>query len=75
MHDLLASLRPVYIVTAKEREYVKDEQALALIWTWLCNSSNTNWLLIFDNYDEPDEFSINDYIPNSGHGAVIITTR
>ncbi|KAJ5557284.1 TPR repeat protein [Penicillium frequentans] len=42
---------------------------------WLSDSGNTSWLLIFDNYDDPRQFSINEYFPPASHGAVIMTTR
>jgi tetratricopeptide (TPR) repeat protein len=32
-------------------------------------------LLIFDNYDDPDQFRINDYYPPASHGAIVVTTR
>jgi hypothetical protein len=31
--------------------------------------------LIFDNYDDPDQFKIENYFPFASHGAIIITTR
>jgi hypothetical protein len=42
---------------------------------WLVRPGNSQWLLIFDNYDDPDLFDINRFCPNNGHGSVIITTR
>ncbi|KAJ5813504.1 TPR repeat protein [Penicillium pulvis] len=42
---------------------------------WLSDSENTSWLLIFDNYDDPSRFSINEYFPTASHGAVVVTTR
>ncbi|KAE9363880.1 TPR-like protein [Stipitochalara longipes BDJ] len=33
------------------------------------------WLLVFDNYDNPDAFFFNDYKPSGGDGCVLITTR
>jgi len=33
------------------------------------------WLLVFDNFDDPSKLAIQDYIPSSIHGHVIITTR
>ncbi|KAG9053227.1 hypothetical protein FS842_008484 [Serendipita sp. 407] len=37
-------------------------------------SNQKGWLLLFDNADEPD-LSIDEYLPNSKHGVVLITTR
>ena len=39
-------------------------------------NSLKRWLLIFDNYDIPSQFeNIQTFIPNSGHGAIIVTSR
>ncbi|KAF5879411.1 putative sesquiterpene cyclase protein [Botrytis fragariae] len=40
------------------------------IRTW-----NFRWLITFDNYDTPDTLSLEDYIPHSVHGSVLVTTR
>ncbi|PVF91854.1 hypothetical protein CPB86DRAFT_830363 [Serendipita vermifera] len=37
-------------------------------------SKEKGWLLFFDNADAPD-LRLEDYLPNSTHGAVLITTR
>ncbi|KAJ5825846.1 hypothetical protein N7474_002984, partial [Penicillium riverlandense] len=42
---------------------------------WLSDLRNTGWLLVFDNYDEPSQFEINDYYPPASHGTVVVTTR
>ncbi|KAI8624763.1 hypothetical protein F5Y19DRAFT_453228 [Xylariaceae sp. FL1651] len=33
------------------------------------------WLLVFDNFDDPSKFALQDYIPPSVQGHIIITTR
>ena len=33
------------------------------------------WLLVFDNFDDPSRFAIQDYIPPSVRGHIIVTTR
>lgn len=48
------------IVRASEVDRLNTDQVLARVQAWLCNNSNTKWLLILDNYDEPDQFSIDD---------------
>lgn len=63
------------ILSAAELAQLSDEQIVARAHEWLSDPRNTQWLLIFDNYDEPDQFNINEYIPNIGHGSIIITTR
>ncbi|KAG8803083.1 hypothetical protein FRC17_006277, partial [Serendipita sp. 399] len=37
-------------------------------------SGQKGWLLYFDNADSPD-LRLNDYLPNSIHGAILVTTR
>ncbi|KAG8836280.1 hypothetical protein FRC17_007430 [Serendipita sp. 399] len=34
----------------------------------------TNWLIIFDNADDPD-LKLSGYFPNCGHGVILITSR
>lgn len=39
-------------------------------------SWTVQWLLVFDNYDAPDSFpNIRDFIPRSGLGAILVTSR
>lgn len=63
------------LLKAPELEKLDDEQIVPRAHDWLCDTRNTQWLLIFDNYDDPDRFGIKDYIPNTAHGSTIITTR
>ncbi|KAJ7187285.1 hypothetical protein C8R46DRAFT_1274661 [Mycena filopes] len=41
--------------------------------TWL-KSQHDNWLLCFDNADDPD-ISLNDFIPQCNHGNILVTSR
>lgn len=43
--------------------------------TWFAAEGNTRWLLIFDGYDEPEQFSIRDHFPRTPWGSILITTR
>ncbi|KAH8432448.1 uncharacterized protein LDX57_010084 [Aspergillus melleus] len=54
---------------------LKHEEALIRTRQWLSDSKNTQWLLIFDNYDDPEQFVVETYFPHASHGAIIITTR
>lgn len=53
------------------------------VQTWLNSRKNTRWLIIFDNYDNPNTpgntnlsaIDVCDYLPKSDHGSIIITTR
>jgi hypothetical protein len=53
----------------------KDDLLVTRLHRWLSDTNNTNWLLIYDNYDDPDAFDIHKYFPLASHGAIIITTR
>lgn len=63
------------LLKAQDLEKLTNEQILDQSLEWLLNSKNTRWLLIFDNYDEPDRIDISNYIPDASHGSIIITTR
>ncbi|KAK5047292.1 hypothetical protein LTR84_006814 [Exophiala bonariae] len=52
-----------------------DEQIYIRVSNWLSEHDNAQWLVIFDNYDNPDEYSLMNYLPFVAHGSVIITTR
>lgn len=54
---------------------LEGKEIVRRVHQWLSDLKNTGWLLIFDNYDDPDEFDINDYYPGVSHGTVIVTTR
>jgi hypothetical protein len=45
------------------------------IHRWLSDQENTQWLMIFDNYDDPGQFDIQSYYPFISQGAIIVTTR
>jgi len=42
---------------------------------WFALPENTNWLIVFDNLDDPDLVDIEEYIPACNHGTVMITSR
>lgn len=64
-----------HVVPASELEKLSSAQVLAKVHKWLLSSRNTQWLLIFDNYDEPDIWDIEPYCPYAAHGSIITTTR
>lgn len=76
-----ATLKDSFRVVAEVVFNVQDpvvlegEQILIHIRGWLSDRKNTRWLLIFDNYDNPEQFKIEMYYPPASHGAVIVTTR
>ncbi|KAF8459221.1 hypothetical protein BDZ91DRAFT_852054 [Kalaharituber pfeilii] len=53
-----------------EEQYVVDA-----VKEWFAAKDNTKWLLVFDNLDDLRSFDINNYIPSSSYGTVIITSR
>ncbi|KAJ6062016.1 TPR repeat protein [Penicillium canescens] len=54
---------------------LESKEIFERVHQWLSDPTNTGWLLIFDNYDAPSQFDINDYYPAASHGAIIVTTR
>ncbi|KAK6528961.1 hypothetical protein TWF694_004188 [Orbilia ellipsospora] len=44
------------------------------VFRWF-QSSTRPWLLIFDNADDLESFELQDYLPNHGNGAILITSR
>jgi hypothetical protein len=52
-----------------------NDQVWVHISNWLSELDNTRWLLIFDNYDDADQYNITKYYPSVAHGSIIITTR
>lgn len=74
---LYASFRSLApgIITAEELARADDERLLVHIHRWLSQPHNTQWLLVFDNYDDPEQFGIDSFCPNVGHGSIVITTR
>lgn len=53
----------------------KDEQIVVAVRQWLSDTSNQRWLLIYDNYDEPDAYDIARFYPAGDHGTILVTTR
>jgi len=52
-----------------------DGQICIYVSNWLSEHDNSRWLLIFDNYDDPDQYSLHQYFLLVAHGSVIVTTR
>ena len=58
-----------------DKPAIEDEQMVTCVRQWLSDTKNHKWLLIFDNYDEPGQFKIENYFPPASNGTIIITTR
>jgi hypothetical protein len=69
----LRRLAPQILPEAGDR--LDDEAILIQVSVWLSQLDNNRWLLIFDNYDDPDQFNIREYYPSVAHGSIIVTTR
>jgi len=76
-HAMTTSLRALAnrIISPETASRLKDDQLWIHISDWLSELENTRWLLIFDNYDDPDQYNIKTYYPPATHGSIIITTR
>lgn len=61
----------------------EEKTQVELIRRWLSEDWNCEWLMIFDNYDDPNlpnlrsatGFDIRSYFPYRTHGHILITTR
>jgi len=63
------------LLEVHECERLDDEQMLFRVRQWLSNLANQRWLLIFDNYDDPELFDIRKYYSHAAQGSIIVTTR
>lgn len=71
----------VYCRTAQNRED-KDIKVEQVRW-WLSKADNDKWLMIFDNYDDPNipgvrsptGYDIRSFFPHRPQGSIVITTR
>jgi len=53
----------------------EEQHVVRAVQEWFSAPGNTNWLLVFDNLDDPDLVDIEKYVPSCNHGTVIITSR
>lgn len=44
------------------------------VMRWLSLDTNKSWLMVFDSVDSLEDLDIRKYIPECGHGSLIITT-
>ena len=52
-----------------------DDEVCVRVSSWLSELDNNRWMLVVDNYDDPDQYDIAKYYPSVAHGSIIITTR
>lgn len=74
---LTTSLRRLapHILHVETVDQLDNDQLWTKISIWLSKPENARWLLIFDNYDDPSQYQIEQYYPFVAHGFIIITTR
>jgi NB-ARC domain len=74
---LITSLRRLapQVLPGETIDQLDDDQLWVQISLWLSKLENSRWLLIFDNYDDPNQYQIEQYYPFVAHGSIIITTR
>jgi hypothetical protein len=59
------------------------DNVIDAVKSWISLDNNTQWLMIYDDYDNPElpgntdlaEVDIHKFIPKAGQGSIIITTR
>ncbi|KAJ5771463.1 uncharacterized protein N7511_003514 [Penicillium nucicola] len=64
-----------FILNVQEPGVLEDKGIVRRVHQWLSTPNNTGWLLVFDNYDDPDQFRINNSYPPVSHGVIVVTTR
>ena len=50
-------------------------QIVDAVKEWISDDRNQQWLLVFDNYVDIDSFTLQDYVPESPQGSIIVTSR
>ena len=62
---LKGSLRNVgrRILAPEDMEQLDDDRIWIKVSKWLCKLNNYQWLLIYDNYDNPEESTLLNIIP------------
>ncbi|KAI7224994.1 hypothetical protein KC330_g9210 [Hortaea werneckii] len=63
------------IFDTRDPATLADERSIIHTKRWLSDRRNTRWLLIFDNYDDPESYDVKRYYPDVVHGSIIVTTR
>ena len=82
----LAERLPQHQFSEESRTYLRNggtdvDEVVKDVLRWLSQSSNDQWLLIFDNVDRefPSEdleaFDVRDYFPIADQGSILITSR
>ena len=70
LRNLANRISPLEIVNQ-----VNDERLWIKVSNWLSEPSNSRWLLLYDNYNDPDQYDVTKYYPSVTHGSIVVTTR
>lgn len=57
---------------------VKEEHKKTVVQgikQWLAKEGNRDWLLVFDHVDDLESFKIQDFLPSTAQGSIIMTSR
>ena len=88
----LAGRLPQHQISENSRNYSQEkstktntvvDEIVKDVLNWLSQSSNDQWLLIFDNVDreffgsieDPEAFNVQDFFPTADQGSILITSR
>jgi hypothetical protein len=60
-----------------------EDRVVQQVRQWLSRPENSNWLVVYDNYDDPQlpgmrsgtGYDIREFFPHSVQGSILITTR
>lgn len=63
------------ILARQAVDQLNDDHLWFKVSNWLCELDNSDWLLIYDNYDDPEMYNLTKYYPAVAHGSIIVTTR
>ena len=74
---------PSSALLSRAAEEKDADQVVAVIKQWLSMKGNTQWILVFDNVDnpklpdnnDPQAYDIRLYFPEAHQGSILITTR
>jgi hypothetical protein len=71
------------LITSSLADAHEEERLVQQARQWLSNRGNTQWLIVYDNYDDPrlpgmdssTGYDIRNYFPSRAQGSILITTR
>ncbi|MCJ1425603.1 hypothetical protein MMC29_003503 [Sticta canariensis] len=56
-------------------ESKNPDEVVEMMKLWLSAKDNIQWMLVFDNVDDPQAYDIRSYFPEADQGFILITTR